>query len=300
MTASRLFRLYLLQLERWVAARLPLRVLGVQITFGGVVEALARIGYAARGFVYLSMGLIALLAAFELSPSATDGLGAILALAEWPLGHLWLTTVALALAGFAAWRAAQVLLDADRQGTRLRAIGSRAGQAISGLVYGGLALSVFELLDEVEDRLEADASTAQQQAAEVLSWPGGDLLLIGVGLFIVGAGVGNVAQGFLNDFGKRLGCAEGARRWACWCGRIGYVARGFAFLPLGWFLVEAGLDIDPGDARDLGGALQSLEAQPMGSWVMAVTALGLVAFGIFALIEARYRRIDIPDLDEAA
>ncbi len=295
MNPGRFLRLRALQAERWIARRLPVRILGVEITFPGAVEALARAGYAARGFVYVSMGSIALLAAVELAPSARDGLGALLTLAQWPAGYLWLSAIALALSGFAAWRAAQVIFDADNQGSRPWALGSRAGQAISGVVYGALAMSVFELLDEIEDVREGDIDTAAEQAAEVLGWPGGHLVLIGVGVFIAGAGLGNIIQGLLSDFGKRLGCPDGTRRWAGWVGRVGYVARGFAFLPLGWFLIEAGLDLDPGDARDLGGALQSLEAQPFGSWVMGATAVGLIAFGLFAFIEARYRCIEPRD-----
>ncbi len=283
---------WLRRLRRTLAARLPRQVGGLEITVSGIVEGLARAGYVARGFIYISMGFIGLRAAAGLRRSATDGLNAILTLAEWPLGFIWLAAIGAALVGFAIWRAAQVVLDIDRQGSRPRAIASRLGQAISGLVYGGLALSVFDLLDTVIDRGDAhEVHEARERAAVILSWPGGTVVLVGVGLFVLGCGVGNIVQSVLTDFGKRLDCGPTRRSWASWCGKIGYAARGFAFLPLGAFMLEAGFDLDPGQARDFGEALQSLESQPFGSLVLGVTAAGLVAFGLFALVEARYRRI---------
>ncbi len=280
------------KLWKKVARRLPARVAGVEITLSGVVEFLARAGYLARGFIYISMGLIALRAAAGLRHSATDGLGAILTLAEWPLGFVWLAMIGAALMGFAVWRAAQVVLDIDRQGARPRAIASRLGQAISGLVYGALALSVFELLDAVIDRGDAhEVHEARERAAEILGWPGGAVVLVGIGLFVFGCGVGNIVQAVLTDFSKRLDCGPTRQWWARWFGRVGYAARGFAFLPLGVFMIDAGLDLDASQARDFGEALQSLESQPFGSVVLGVTAAGLVAFGLFALVEARYRRI---------
>lgn len=272
----------------------PRRLGPVELSASGLLEAVARTGYAARGFVYLSIGVIAVLAAVDRLPKARAGRDAITPLLEWPLGYVWAIAIGFGLVGFAIWRAAQVLLDADHQGRSPKALASRLGQGISGVVYGALALSVFELLDEVEDRFEGDAE-AQQQAAEVLSWPGGQWLLIAAGLFVLGCGVGNVVQGVMSDFGKRLGCKPGTRRWACWCGRIGYVARGVAFLPLGAYFVKAGFAMRSSEARDLGGALQALEAQPLGSLLLSLIGLGLIAFGLFALVEARFRHIDMPD-----
>lgn len=278
------------RVRRFIAPRAPKQLFGVNLTVATAIELAARAGYVARGFLYISMGVIALFTAIGLRRSAADGLGAILELADGPLGFLWLGTVGAALIGFAIWRAAQVVLDVDRQGSKPAAIFSRIGQAISGVVYAGLAWSVFELLDVAEHVRRNGASS---QAAEILGWPGGEWVLIAAGLFVVGCGIGNLVQSVVSDFGRRLGCPEHTRAWADWVGRAGYCARGIAFLPLGLFLVEAGLDLEPQHARDFGQALQSLQGQPFGDWVLGMTAAGLVGFGLYALIEARYRRIRI-------
>ncbi|WGM40582.1 DUF1206 domain-containing protein [Caulobacter sp. NIBR1757] len=260
------------------------------------LEWAARAGYAARGFVYLSIGGLAASSAIELARTPTGAKGAIAALAEWPLGQVWAALIAIGLIGFALWRGVQAVFDADRQGSDPKGLASRAGQAISGLVYGALAWSILELLDELEDYGEADETeSAQQGAAQLLSLPFGGWLLLIVGVFVLAVGVAGVVQAFRTDFGKRLGCKAGTRRWACWVGRIGYGMRGLAFLPLGLILVRAGWDARASEVRNLGGALQSLEAQPFGSAVLFVTGLGLAAFGLYAVLEALWRRIDPPD-----
>lgn len=260
------------------------------------LEWAARAGYAARGFVYLSIGGLAASSAIELARSPTGAKGAVAALAGWPLGQVWAALIAVGLIGFALWRGLQSVFDADRQGSEPKALASRVGQAISGMVYGALAWSILELLDELEDFGEADeARNAQQGAADLMSLPFGSWLLLVVGLFVLGVGVAGIVQAFRTDFGKRLGCKAGTKRWACWVGRIGYGMRGLAFLPLGWFLVHAGWEARSSEVRNLGGALQALESQPFGSTILFVTGLGLAAFGLYAVLEALWRRIDPPD-----
>jgi hypothetical protein len=191
---------------------------------------------------------------------------------------------------------AAVDLRRDRQGREAKALASRAGQALSGLTYGSLALSVYRALDTVEDAREAAGDGgAAQGAAQVLGLPFGGSLLVLVGLFVGGVGVAGLIRAARGDFCRRLGCGPGVKTAAKWIGRIGYAGRGVAFLPLGFFLVEAGLDEEAAQARSLGGALQALEGQPFGSLVLAFVAIGLMAFGAYAFLEARFRRIDVPD-----
>lgn len=261
-----------------------------------VLEGAARLGYAARGFVYLSLGVIVLLAAIDLAPRATGAKGLMEAWADWSWGAVLITGVACGLTGFAAWRFMQAILDADHHGTSPKAWAVRAGQAISGVVYGGLALSAFELLDELEDMGEADEEQgAHRLAGTILQAPHGDSLLIVVGLIVLGFGVGNVVQGLMQDFGKRLACDERLCRWVLPLAKAGYAARGLATLPLGVFLVLAGLRARAGEARSWGGALQAVEQQPFGSWALGMVAAGLIAFGLFGLVEARWRLIRPPE-----
>lgn len=260
-----------------------------------LLELAARFGYGARGFVYLSVGAIALLAAMDRVGDAVGSRGAVAWLAEQPFGRVWLILLGLGLWAFVVWRVLQAVFDADREGTGRRALLSRAGQALSGLFYGVLAASVFELLDEVEPNPAAeDLAENQEKAAVLLNLPFGDIALIGVGLVILASGVGNIVRGARSDFGAALACSARLCRRVVPIARAGYIARGVALLPLAVFVILAGRRSSASDVSSFGAGLDALESQPGGSWVLAATAVGLMAFGAFAFVEARWRRIRPP------
>jgi hypothetical protein len=257
-----------------------------------LAEIAARGGYVARGSVYVSIGAIALLASAGLTPRAEGALGALDAWGQWPLGIalLWLT--GLGLYGFAGWRALQALFDADRLGKTPKALASRVGQAISGLVYGSLAVAVFGLLDAIEDLHEADDQARTRAAVDqALNLPGGEALVIAVGLFILGAGGGSMVRAVVGHFGRTLKGDAETRRWAGVLARSGYFARGLAFLPAGVFMLQAGWHARATEARGVGGALEAFKNQPFGEIALALVALGFVAFGLFAFMEAWRRPI---------
>lgn len=260
-----------------------------------IVEAAARAGYLARGAVYLSIGAMAVLAALNVTPRAQGAIGAMEAWGRWPVGLILLWIVGLGLYGFAGWRGLQSIFDADRCGRTPGGLVTRAGQAISGITYAGLAISVFGLVDAIEDLQEADDQAATHAAvAAALDLPMGGLVVIAMGLFILAAGVGSVARAFVDHFGRGLDCAVSTRAWAGTVARIGYAGRGAALLPAGAALTGAGLHARASEARGLGGALEALSGLPFGGWALGLIGLGLIAFGVYAAIEGWLRPIRMP------
>ena len=263
--------------------------------WAALVEAAARAGYVARGAVWLSIGAIGLLAALDLTPRAQGVIGALEAWGRWPAGQLLLWLLGLGLYGFAGWRALQALLDVDRHGRSPRALATRLGQAISGATYAGLAISVFALVDAMEDLREANDQAATREAvARTLEMPFGDLAVMACGLFVLAVGLVSIGRAGLDHFGRDLDCDRDTRAWAGSVARIGYAGRGVALLPVGLLLVGAGQHARASEARGLGGALEAVAQRPYGEAVLALTAIGLVAFGLFALIEAFLRPMRIP------
>lgn len=263
-----------------------------RVPWATALEIASRLGYGARGAVYLSMGSIALLAAVDRLPRASGATGALEVWAEWRIGLVLIAAIGAGLVCFALWRGLQAVFDVDRHGTSPRAWAVRAGQALSGVVYGALALSAFELLDSFEDVREADETGEMRAAAaQVLALPGGDWLLLGGGLVVFAFGIGNLVQGALQDFAKRLRCSKAVCAWVVPLARIGYGARGLATLPLAFYLSQAGLAARASPARSWADALQALERQPFGSTLLGALALGLAAFGLFGLVEAWFRVI---------
>lgn len=277
------------QISRWLS----------QAPWGALAQLACRFGYAARGFVYLSIGLIAGLAAVEQVPDTEGSLGAMEAWSKWPLGFVLLWATGLGLYGFSGWRILQSVFDAERRGTDAKALADRAGKAVSAAVYGVLGFSVFGAIDVLQDLGDSDSKDAEREAVEkALNMPGGEWLVVGVGAFILAAGVANMVKAMRGDLCSRLRCEGRAEKIAEPLGRLGYGSRGIAFVVAGGLLAQAGLQANAAEAAGLSEALQFMETLPFGSLVLLVIAAGLVCFGLFAFFEARYRMIPAGEVVE--
>jgi hypothetical protein len=251
----------------------------------------ARFGYAARGGVYLLVGAFALAAAVKLRHAPEGVAGAIAAMARSPLGHLgvWLLTAGLAV--FAAWRFVQAVFDADGAGTSRRGIVHRLGKAFSGCAHAALA---WVAARAPWGLVKPEEVQARDGAAAVLALPLGEVLLAGAAGAILVIAAGNGLKAWRHDFGWDLDCTAGFCRWARGVARVGYAARGAVFAVIAVLLFLAALHRRADEARGLGGSLQALGSAPLGSWLVAGCGAGFVAFGLFGLIQARFRRMPAP------
>ncbi|MBU1347125.1 MAG: DUF1206 domain-containing protein [Alphaproteobacteria bacterium] len=260
------------------------------------LEGSSRFGFAAIGFVYLSVGVLMLASAIGMRGEAVDPHGVLYVLAQQPFGRLWLILIGAGLWAFVGWRVLQAVFDVDHEGSRLKGVAVRLAQATSGLAYALLASGMFELLDEVGPSMNAEQlAENQDKAATLLGLPFGGAMLVGIGLAIGAVGVGNIVMGVVNDFTATLVCSKTVCRWVLPLARVGYVARGLAYLPLALFVGLAGWRTESSRIETFGTALQALERQPGGPLMLGLTAAGLIAFGAFAFVEARFRRIRAPD-----
>ena len=259
------------------------------------LEASSRFGFAANGFVYLSVGILMLASAIGMRGQAVDPHGVLYVLAQQPFGRLWLILIGAGLWAFVGWRVLQAVFDVDHEGSDLKGWVVRAAQGSSGLAYAVLASGVFELLDEVGPNMGAEQLAENQEKASILlGLPFGGAALIVIGLIIAGVGIGNVIMGIVNDFGATLVCSKTVCRWVLPLARVGYVARGLAYLPLALFVTLAGYRAQSDRVETFGTALEALERQPGGAIMLGMTAVGLIAFGAYAFVEARFRRIRVP------
>lgn len=259
------------------------------------LEASSRFGFAANGFVYLSVGFLMLATAIGMRGEAVDPQGVLYVLAQQPFGRLWLILIGAGLWAFVGWRVLQAVFDVDHEGSTLKGWAVRAAQGASGLAYAVLASGMFELLDEVGPDMGAGQLAENQQKASILlGLPFGGAGLMIVGLIIAGVGIGNIVMGIVNDFGATLICSKALCRRVLPLARIGYAARGLAYLPLALFVTLAGWRAQSSKVGTFGTALEALERQPGGALMLGLTAVGLIAFGTYAFVEARFRRIRVP------
>jgi hypothetical protein len=259
------------------------------------LELIARIGYGARGFVYLSGGALTLLAIPGLIDGAAGTRGAISWLALQPFGRAWVLLLGLGLLAIVSWRLLQAIWDADNEGTDRQGISTRVSQGFSATGYALLAVSAFSLLFHTPaDPGAADVAAGHREAARMLSLPFGNLLLAGLGLCIAGVGVSNIVKAWRDDFAAHLSCSVELCRRVVPLARAGYMARGIAWLPLAALIFLAGIRSRASDVTSFDAALDALGRQPGGVVLLAAAALGFIGFGLFSFIEARFRRIRPP------
>jgi hypothetical protein len=257
------------------------------------IQRLARVGFAAKGLVYLIIGGLALRAALGRGGQATDSQGAMLTILQQPFGRALLVVVAVGLAGYATWRFVQAALDPEGTGADGNRLAKRAAYAISGALHAALALAAARMAMGV-GRARGGDSGAQDWTALVLAQPLGRWIVAAVALGIVAFGLAELVRAYRTELPRQLDLSRlspSARVWVVRFGGMGMAARGVVFALIGGFLVRAALAYDSSQARGLGGALESLHAQAHGPWLLGLVAVGLIAFGLFELVQARYRRI---------
>lgn len=258
------------------------------------MERLARFGYAAKGVVYLTIGALAMLTAIGYGGETTDTRGALQEIETKPFGKIALGVVAFGLIGYVLWRWIQALSDTEQKGTKLKGILTRIGYACSGLAYAGLSYTAAKILIDVD---EPDSSSEVQErwTERVMSLPYGAWLVELAGACVIGFGLYQIYKGYRAKFRKRLKLGEMGRakdNWATWSGRFGYGARGVVFIIAGTFLIQAARHYNPEEVKGLDEVLSGLARQAYGPWMLGIVAAGLLAYGFYMLVEARYRRIN--------
>lgn len=263
------------------------------------LELLARLGYGARGVTYCLVGGLAVLAAIGVGGQTGGSRSALLILLERPFGWILLGLVAFGLGAFALWRVVEAITDADGYGRSAKGLATRAGHLVSGFTYGGLGVSMMTAALGRGTARTAEDQGARDWTAWLLQQPLGQWLVGSVGLIVIGAGLAFAWKAWKGDVCKRLSVPHDAREWVSHVGRFGYAARALTFWLIGGFLIAAAIASRSSEVKGLGGALQALRGEPYGWVLLGLTAAGLAAFGVFGLVQARYRRIEPPDLDAA-
>jgi hypothetical protein len=263
------------------------------------VERFARFGFLAKGVVYIIIGYLAALAPIGIRKHPTGTHGALITLLRQPIGSVLLATLALGFGAFGLWLIIRGINDPENEGSSWHALFIRAGWVFGGMTHFGLLAAAVRMMIGYQPmigffRVRDDESEAHDWTATALSYPLGRWVLVAIGVGIISYGLLQIHHGFVGRLDPwlsldRLG--EGARRWIRAISRFGVTARGVVFGLIGGFLIRAAYDTNAGEARGIGGTLRELAAGPYGRQLLGITALGLVAFGIYLLVLAKHRRI---------
>ncbi len=249
---------------------------------------LARAGLIARGVIYILIGWVAVLVALGHSSREADQQGALQMLAGKSYGLVSLWLLGIGFAGYALWRLSEAAFGVTGEppgaGPRLKSLGQ-------ALVYAGLSYLTFTVISG-SDR--SQSGRQQDITATAMQHPGGRALVGVVGLAIVACGITLAVIGARKKFMKYLQTARMSartRRVVKVLGMVGTIARGLVFTLVGVLVIDAAVTHKAAESGGIDKALLTLRDQPFGEFLMLLTALGLVVFGVYGLCEARWRKV---------
>ena len=257
------------------------------------VERLGRAGLVAKGVLYAVIGILAIKVALGARGEDPGREGALRTIATQPFGRVLLAILALGLAGYAAWRLAQGLLDRDAEGEQAKGLAKRAGHIAKGVWYGGLCtLTVLKL---VGAESESGGGTQEDRAtAGVLGLPFGRYLVFAAAAGFVAAALFNGYRAVTCNFAKKLETermSDAEETAATGVGIAGHLARFVVFGLIGAFLAKAAWEFDPQEAAGLDAALYEVARQPYGGFLLGSLAVGLIAYAVSCFVQARYRDV---------
>jgi hypothetical protein len=261
-----------------------------QVGDNASLEALARVGLIAYGVVHLLIGWLALQIAWGAAGKSADSSGALRTLADQPFGKILLWLVAVGLVALALWQAS-VTIWGYRNHEGAKRFREQVTSGAKAVFYAALGVSAAS----VALGLGSWNSQSQQQATSgVLAWPAGYVIVVVTGLIIICVGVAGVVKGVKKSFIEEIDTSSMSpvtREGVARLGQVGYIAKGAALGVVGSLLSYAALTFVRQKTHGLDGALRTILTQPFGRFLLTAVALGFVAFGLFALLESRYRRM---------
>jgi hypothetical protein len=249
---------------------------------------LARLGLTARGVLYILIGVVAILVAIGQGSHEADQSGALQLLASQPYGLVALWLLFVGFAGYALWRLSEAVFGVTGEGN---GAGPRLKSLVRAVLYAIFAVLTVKV---ITGQQASQASQQKDLTATVMHHTGGRWLVGIVGVAIVIAGLALVLEGIRRKFMKYLRTGEMSpqtRRAVERLGMIGTTARGLVFALAGVLVIDAAVEFKPSKAGGVDKALLTLRDQPFGEFLLILAAAGLIAFGVYGLAEARWRRV---------
>lgn len=251
-------------------------------------ENIARFGIATKGFVYTLIGALTFMAAIGSGGSKSSSSDALKFLENNTLGTILVGITAVGLAAYVFWRLYQAIMDPDKEGKDLKGIGNRLGFFSSGVFYGLMAFSAIEILigsggDSGDDR--------ELLIATALSKPFGQVIVLIIATIFLGRAIFQMVIAYTNLYRKRIKAQNldpKVQKLMITLGKVGHTSRGIVIGVIAFLTYRAAFSYSSDEAGGTKDAFSFLQNE-FGTLVLSLVALGMVMYGVFLLINARYR-----------
>ena len=252
---------------------------------------LARAGLAARGVMYVLIGIIAVQVAIDGSHQEADRAGAVHLVAQTAFGSALLWLLVIGFGGMTLWRLSEAAWGSPDSGGRKAT--KRLANLVRAVFYAVVTYGILKYALGIGQPSSSD-NQSQDLTAAALKYQSGRVIVALAGVVVVCAALYVIYRAYTVKFLKhlRMGSASTrTRKIVTRLGQIGGVARGLVFGTIGVFLVIAAKDANPQQAKGIDSALRALAHTPLGPWLLVVVAVGLIMFGVYSWCEARWRAV---------
>jgi hypothetical protein len=254
------------------------------------IVTIAKTGLIAKGIVYLLLGAIAVMAAWDLGNTAGKEVNqktAWSSVEDLPGGNILLIILAIGLLCYTVFRIIQTF---RKHGPEKIKWTKRVRYFFSAITYLLLTFSVAKFALEHGGKSK---DQNQQMASEMMTKPMGAWLVIAGGIIMALIGLYQLYYGLSEKYKKHVQSFQlqsSAASALTRSGKIGYAARGIVWLLISYLLILAGLHHNSSEAGDTGEAFQLLETSTLGTVFAGAIGLGLIAYGVFNFIRAKHDR----------
>ena len=265
----------------------------VESKFHDWKDPIGRIGLVGQGVVATIVGLLAIRIAIGEKDDAATSEGAVAWLADQPFGKFLLVALTVALFALALWR---FLCAAAGDPVEGREPKDRLKYAVLGVIYLSLAITTLGVTianwtgsDDTAANQESGDEGSQQAASTLFEAPAGRWLVGILGVAVIGYAVYSFYTQVVNrKFAERLETGDGS--WIVRLGLVGYSAQALVYAIVGYFFVHAAIAFKSTTAKGPSGALIELADTTVGLVLLWIIAIGLFAYGVFCIAEAKYRK----------
>ena len=258
-------------------------------------EKIARFGIATKGAVYCLVGGLATMTAFNLGGEKTGVVGSLEYLSDQPFGQILLGAISLGLLGFVFWLFYVAFKDPENNRKGVKMVIKRVGYFVSALFHAFVVYSALKLALTSSKSGSGGGDGQESLMQDLLNQPYGRILTGFIAVVILGKGIYDIYLAYSGKFRKKVKNAQldyGTRKYIVETGKVGYTARGIVIAIIAYLTLKVAFTANPEGSGGTGDALTFLQNE-MGSVVVAIIAIGLIAYGVFMFVIARYSRIAI-------
>jgi hypothetical protein len=256
-------------------------------------ENIMRFGIATKGFVFVLLGGLTVVAAIGLRGGGnSDNNGALQYLSGSTVGTLVLALTAAGLIAYVFWRFYQAFADSENKGNGKKGVAKRIGYFSSGLIYAFLAFTAFQMLFGNGGGSNGGSNS---YLAEALSRTYGQIIVGVIAIGYMGKALYQIFRAYTGNYKKKINeqfLDDKTRKLLIVSGIAGYTARGVVIGIIAYLTFRAAWTSNSDEAGGTRDAFEFLQNE-FGAMMLVVVALGLMMYGIFYFLNAKHRRLNV-------